>query len=117
MAFQKTRGDAYGHTPDTDRRRSRVLSTSAQDTHNMAVDYALSAKAPPLQINLDADMMHGLARYCERYGRRPMTQAGLTWMQAIPIVNAPLAVKESEKQQPGTWRCPSATKISRLQDG
>ena len=28
----------------------------------MGVDYAFSAKAPPLQINLDADMMHGLAR-------------------------------------------------------
>ena len=63
----------------------------------MAVDYALSAKAPPLQINLDADMMHGLALYCERYGRRPMTQAGLKCLQAIPIVNAALAVKESAK--------------------
>ena len=62
LILKKTRGDAYGHTPDTDRRRSRVLSTAAQDTHNMGVDYAFSAKAPPLQINLDADMMHGLAR-------------------------------------------------------
>ena len=84
-------------TPDTDRRRSRVLSTSAQDTHNMAVDYAPSAKAPPRQINLDADMMHGLARHCERYGGRPMTQGGLKCLQAIPIVNAALAVKESAK--------------------
>ena len=63
----------------------------------MAVDYALSAKAPPLHINLDADMMHGLARYCERYGGRPMTQGGLKCLQAIPIVNASLAVKESAK--------------------
>jgi len=63
----------------------------------MAVDYALSANAPPLQINLDADMMHGLARYGERYGGRPMTQGGLKCLQAIPIVNASLAVKESAK--------------------
>lgn len=65
----------------------------------MSVDHAASAKAPALQIELDNDMQHGLGRCCERFGHRPMTEAGLKCLQAIPIA---LAVKESAKMSAAT---------------
>ena len=68
----------------------------------MSVDLAVSERAPALQIELNNDMQHGLGRYCERFGRRPMTQAGLKCLQAIPIAHAALAVKESAKMSAAT---------------
>ena len=68
----------------------------------MAINSAISASATILQLELDGDMMHGLGRVCEKYGGKPVTQGGLKCLQAIPIVHAAQAVKESEEMSATT---------------
>ena len=62
----------------------------------MAVNFAVSTKAPILPIPLDNEMLHGLRRFSDRFAGKPMSQASLKALQCVPLAWACLAVREAE---------------------
>lgn len=69
--------------------------------NNMEVNFAISMKAPPLNIDLTEDVMWGFRKYCEKFGGKKMNQAGLKALQCVPIAHAALAVKQGEDMKSG----------------
>lgn len=60
----------------------------------MSVDFAVSQKAPVLPIDLSVDVVWAFEKFSRVYGGKPMTQAALKALQALPLVCSALSVKE-----------------------
>lgn len=63
----------------------------------MAVNYAISQKAPALPIDVGKDFMFALGKCSAAHGGKAMSQQGLKFLQAIAIGHSALAVKEADK--------------------